>query len=187
MHSGSTPLLSKWHSSQNPVLFLTTNPKVVLTYSMLFLPSYLPGSELISNISTGATVNQEEISSLPTQATSTHSNCACPVLASSPTASPTHLLLGLLNVTWTGQCKGDVELFRYQHSASSPVCYDSNVRRVLETVCKEKRGCKGLPRWKQGRTTEMGYFIQETGIKQISCDSLCVQCSGRSTSTDGMV
>lgn len=170
------------------MLFLAANPKVVLTSSMLFLPSCLPGSEQSSITTTGATVNKTVTASLPTQATSTLSNCACPVLTSSPTASPTRLKLGLLKVMWTSECQGHVEVFPYQHLPPLLVCDGSNVSRVLKTVCQERRGCRGAPHWKKGKTVEMGYLIQETGIEQVvNCDSLRVQCFGRSTSTNAMV
>lgn len=151
---------------------------------MLFLPSCLPGSEQ-SSIA-GATVNETVTSSLPTQATSTPSNCACPVLTSSPTASP--LKLGLLKVMWTSECQGYVEIFHYQHLLSMLVCYGSNVSWAFKTVCQERRGCKGAPRWQEDRPTKMGYLIQETGIQQKNnCSRLRVQCIGRSTTTNAMV
>lgn len=164
------------------MLFFAANPNVVLTSSMLFLSSCLPGSEQNFTAPTGATM-----SSLPTQATSTSSNCACPVLTSSPTASPTHLKLGLLKVMWTTECHGHVEVFPYQHLLSVLVCHGSNVSRVFKTVCQERRGCKGAPRWQKGETAEMGYLIQETGITENNCYRLQVQCTGRSTSTNAMV
>lgn len=153
-----------------------------LTSSMLFLPSRLPGSEQTSSRPTAAVETQTVSSS--TQATSPCSNCAC---LPSPTASATHLQLGLLKVRWRG-CQGHVELVHPQHQPPLPVCHDSNVSTVLENVCQERRGCGGAPRWHDGTKAETGYRLQETGIVQEkNCVILRVQCSGRSTSTNGMV
>lgn len=163
--------------------FLAANPPVVLSDSMLSLPSYLSGSQQISSAQTG--VNETGNSSLPTRSTSTSTNCACPTTAS-PRARPTHPQLALLKVRWSGQCKGDVELFSHQHPSSTPVCYKSNVSGLLETLCQQKRGCKGPPHWLPGEEKEHSYYIQETGIEQQQdlCPSLRVHCSGRSTSTN---
>lgn len=184
-HSGSRyPLLFKGHNCKTPmqILKLPSHPQY------RFFPSYLPGSEPILIQPTGAVVNKTGNSSHSTQATSTRSSCVCPVLASTPTASLTQPQLGLLKVAWTGQCDGVVNLLLYRDLPSSPVCHNSDVSRLLKTVCIERKGCKGAPSWHQGRTPVTGYRIEETGIEQmLTCDSLQVQCSGRSTSTNGMV
>lgn len=133
-------------------------------------------------------MNRTENSALPTQATTIHRNCDCSHLASFPTASSSHLQLGLLKVKWTSECKGNVEL--YQHSSYSLVCHGSQkkIDSIFKTVCQERRNCKGMPHLSNGRTTENGVNFTDNGIKQVlSCEALTVQCTGRSTGTNGMV
>lgn len=131
-----------------------------------------------------------ENSSLPTQATSIHRNCVCSTLASSPTPNSSLLQLGLLNVTWKSECKGNVKLSLYQRLSSPLVCHGSwlKIERIFKTVCQERRNCKGAPRWSNGETTEDGVNFADDGIEQgLICKALTVQCTGRSTGTNGMV
>ncbi|CAG11167.1 unnamed protein product [Tetraodon nigroviridis] len=129
-------------------------------------------------------VNETSASTPPA---STHSSCPCPVLASTPTASPPQPQLGLLRVKWTGQCNGDVNLFLYRNLLSLPVCYDSNVTGLLGTVCKERKGCKETPSWHQRGTKTQGYLVQKTGIEWKICVSLQVKCSGPAKAAEGDV
>lgn len=133
-------------------------------------------------------MNGTGISSHPTPATSIHRNCNCSLLALSPTPNSSLLQPGLLKVIWTSECKGDVELYR--HPSSSLVCHGSQMKidSIFQTVCQERRNCKGAPRLSKGRTTKDGVNFTDNGIKQVlSCEALTVQCTGRSTATNVMV
>lgn len=176
---------TRWHSPRNPLLLLAANPKAVLTCSVPFL-SACPRGSASNSTELNGTLGKGK-SSPDTQHTSTPSNRADSVLASSPAASATNLHWGLLQVKWR-QCQGDVMLFSDRPLLHSPVCTDNYVKSILKTVCQEGRGCKGNPEWFKGRPAVTGYLIQENGIlHQRNCTPLQVRCSGRSTSANGRV
>lgn len=121
------------------------------------------------------------VTSLPAQTNSTSRNCPCTGAAPAATAAPARAL-GLLTVSWTSECKGDVNLILYHPSSSSlPVCLDSEkkIQSVLGNVCQNKTGCEGTARWHKGRTMPKCYSIKESGeVDMTSCDTLRVHCSG---------
>lgn len=159
-------------------------------FSFFASSCHFPGSQQVALGPTGAMVNGTGISSLPTPATSIHKNCNCSHLASSSIPSSSLLQPDLLKVTWTSECKGYVEMSLYQHPSSSPVCHGSQkeFHSILKTVCRERRNCKGTPRWSVGTATEHGVNSTDNTIKKgPSCPIFIVQCTGRSTGINGMV
>nr|XP_046256345.1 uncharacterized protein LOC124065199 isoform X2 [Scatophagus argus] len=129
------------------------------------------------------------VTAIPTQTNSTNKNCLCladvPATTSAPivnTSSPAPTL-GLLTVTWTKGCEGDVRLNIYSPSRSStPVCHtdNKNVWNFLGNVCQTKTGCEGPPNWRKGRRTENSFHIGESGAEmKSSCLTLRVECTVR--------
>lgn len=150
---------------------------------------HFPGSQQVALGPTGAMVNGTGNSSLPAPATSIHKNCNCSLLASSSIPSSSLLQPNTLKITWTSECKGYVEMSLYRHPSSSPVCHGSQMEfhSILKTVCREKRNCKGAPRWSIGTAMEDGInFTDNTIEKRPNCPIFTVQCTGRSTGTNGL-
>lgn len=123
------------------------------------------------------------VTSLPAQTNSTSRNCPCTSAAPAATAAPA-FSLGLLTVSWTSVCEGNVLIFYLPSSSSSPVCFNSEtkIKSVLGNVCQNKTGCEGTTHWHKGINTQNGSNITESGAKDgTSCDTLRVKCSGWST------
>lgn len=163
-------------------LFIVTvmDLRTVLTISsILILTDESDQTTLGPNIS---------VASFPTQTDSTSRDCSCPSAApatnAAPPSSPSSSAptLGLLTITWTSNCEGDVILTLYHPSIStSPVCHGSEttIRSLLRNVCENKEGCKDTPRWVKGRDKlTIGYDITESGAKERpSCEALRVRCT----------
>uniref|UniRef100_UPI0037E92A9C uncharacterized protein n=1 Tax=Semicossyphus pulcher TaxID=241346 RepID=UPI0037E92A9C len=120
-------------------------------------------------------------STSPLQITSSSCTCAPTARTSSSTSSSSTVSsapsLGLLFVSWTSDCEGEVTLALPPSSPSpSHVCDSSQplVQPLLRTACQSRRGCTEPLRLETGRMQEGGYDITE-GRRQ-GCKSLKLQC-----------
>ncbi|KAM9856691.1 uncharacterized protein cd5 isoform 2-T2 [Aulostomus maculatus] len=87
---------------------------------------------------------------LPPDILTNTSGCPCPTAV--PTSSPAPAPVpGLITVTWTRQCEGDVLLFLHHPSSSSLRCHSNstNIQTLLRNVCENKKGCRGSPHWRE--------------------------------------
>ncbi|CAN9510659.1 unnamed protein product [Ophioblennius macclurei] len=95
-----------------------------------------------------------------------------------PSTPPT--LLGLLTVSWTGLCEGEVVVTPLSTtSSSSRVCHSSksSVAAVLSNICQQRKGCKDHPQWSSSQGDNDGYIVTERGAtKESRCQTLRVRC-----------
>ncbi|XP_059186704.1 uncharacterized protein LOC131969620 [Centropristis striata] len=149
---------------------------IVLTISaVLFMTAEADQTTHMSNDTDTPFTDQTNISC---------SNCSSPTAASATTSNPTSsrpsTALGLLTITWTSNCKGDVNLILNQPNKSSlPVCHASepNIQSLLKIVCENQNGCKGQPKPKRGKETQNGCHITESGeMPGTSCETLRIHC-----------
>ncbi|KAM8773640.1 uncharacterized protein cd5 isoform 1-T1 [Acanthopagrus schlegelii] len=119
---------------------------------------------------------------LPTQTESTIGVCHCPSTAPLATDTPTCSSpgLGLLTITWSAECGGNIILTHFDPSCSStPVCSnDTKSRELLRDVCQNKRGCQGTPSWKSSSSKQHCSYITESGtVNRELYETLSVHCA----------
>ncbi|XP_056225884.1 uncharacterized protein LOC130164909 [Seriola aureovittata] len=102
-----------------------------------------------------------------------------PAATTAPTSKPSTsaLVLSFLTVSWTHGCDGDVILY-HPFNMTHPVCYSSNVRRLLTKVCQNRKGCKDDLLCIEGKNVQDGYHIFEDGATEQNrtCNTLRVHC-----------
>ncbi|XP_031149446.1 uncharacterized protein LOC116045736 isoform X2 [Sander lucioperca] len=89
--------------------------------------------------------------------------------------------LGLLTITWSRTCEGDVNLSLFHPSISSlPVCHGSekNIRSLFKNVCENQKGCTDTPHWLKGQSNRKCYTITASeAVEQPNYETLRVQCT----------
>lgn len=120
------------------------------------------------------------------QTESTIRVCQCSSIAPPATDTPKRSSpgLGLLTITWTVECVGNVTLNLSDPSSSStPVCYnDTKSLILLRDVCQNKKGCQGTPSWNSSNSKQhCSYFTESGAVDMVHHNTLSVHCAGWST------
>lgn len=113
---------------------------------------------------------------------STITVCQCSSIAPPATDTPKRSSpgLGLLTITWTVECVGNVTLNLSDPSSSStPVCYnDTKSLILLRDVCQNKKGCQGTPSWNSSNSKQhCSYFTESGAVDMVHHNTLSVHCA----------